>query len=332
MKDKLILLLKLIFTTGIIGYLIHNGTLDFSKLDILIEHPSVLIACLSFWLIGAVGISTYRWKLLLKGANLHLSFSKAIELQLTGFFFNTVMPGAVGGDLVKAGYVIKENKDKSKSAVFMTIFLDRLIGMSGIFFIGVIFSLFNLENILTNPSLKMIFFSMLFLITGIAVFFTLALINYKKSDPFEKLFSMNIPGFSLLLNIYNSIRNYRNHKSELIMAFFTSLLLQSGALITFYTVSKYTLNPALPISTIATIFPIGFFTVALPIAPGGLGVGHVAFEELIKLSGSEGGANAFNIYTLTLMFFNLFGCIPYLKMSAGMTKGVDKNDTRIHNS
>ena len=104
------------------------------------------------------------------------------------------------------------------------------------------------------------------------------------------------------------------------MAFFTSLLLQSGALITFYTVSKYTLNPALPISTIATIFPIGFFTVALPIAPGGLGVGHVAFEELIKLSGSEGGANAFNIYTLTLMFFNLFGCIPYLKMSAGMTK------------
>ena len=105
------------------------------------------------------------------------------------------MPGAVGGDLVKAGYVIKENKDKSKSAVFMTIFLDRLIGMSGIFFIGVIFSLFNLENILTNPSLKMIFFSMLFLITGIAVFFTLALINYKKSDPFEKLFSMNIPGF-----------------------------------------------------------------------------------------------------------------------------------------
>ena len=56
MKDKLILLLKLIFTTGIIGYLIHNGTLDFSKLDILIEHPSVLIACLSFWLIGAVGI------------------------------------------------------------------------------------------------------------------------------------------------------------------------------------------------------------------------------------------------------------------------------------
>ena len=49
------------------------------------------------------------------------------------------MPGAVGGDLVKAGYVIKENKDKSKSAVFMTIFLDRLIGMSGIFFIGTFF-------------------------------------------------------------------------------------------------------------------------------------------------------------------------------------------------
>ena len=188
MKNTIIMLLKLLFTGTIIGYLIHNGTLDFTRLDILIEHPEVLVAGLSFWLFGAVGVSTYRWKLLLQGANLHLNFKKAIELQLTGFFFNTVMPGAVGGDLVKAGYVIKENKDKSKSAVFMTIFLDRLIGMSGIFFIGVLFSLFNLDEIYQNQSLKMIFFSMVFLISGIATFFVLALINYKHSDPFEKLF------------------------------------------------------------------------------------------------------------------------------------------------
>ena len=135
------------------------------------------------------------------------------------------------------------------------------------------------------------------------------------------------------MNIYSAIRNYRNHKSELILSFFMSLILQSGALITFYTISRYTLDPVLPISTIATIFPIGFFTVALPIAPGGLGVGHVAFQELFQLSGSSGGANTFNIYTLTLMFFNLFGCIPYIKMSTNMnSKGVSNDDSRIHNS
>ena len=61
-----------------------------------------------------------------------------------------------------------------------------------------------------------------------------------------------------------------------------SLILQSGALITFYTISRYTLDPVLPISTIATIFPIGFFTVALPIAPGGLESGMSHFKSFFS--------------------------------------------------
>ena len=183
-----------------------------------------------------------------------------------------------------------------------------------------------------NQSLKMIFFSMVFLISGIATFFVLALINYKHSDPFEKLFSANIPGFFILMNIYSAIRNYRNHKSELILSFFMSLILQSGALITFYTISRYTLDPVLPISTIATIFPIGFLGSSITDSTG-RPLGHVAFQELFQLSGSSGGANTFNIYTLTLMFFNLFGCIPYIKMSTNMnSKGVSNDDSRIHNS
>ena len=327
MKNAITLILKLIFTVSIIGYLIQNGTLDFRKLDILFDHPIVLFSGFIFWLVFAVGVSTYRWKLLLEGMGLNISYLKAVQLQLTGFFFNTVMPGAVGGDLVKAGYVIKDNKDKSKASVFMTIFLDRLIGMAGIFFIGTVFSLINLRPTLENSSLKMIFYSMLLLILGIALFFALALYDYKGKDPFEKLFSMNIPGFSILLSIYNSIRNYRHHKSALFKALICSLILQTGALVNFYIVSIYTVVPTLSISTIATIFPIGFFTVALPIAPGGLGVGHVAFEELIKLSGSTGGANAFNVYTLTQLFFNLFGCITYIKMTSQTNSKAKKQCT-----
>ena len=285
MKNILITLLKIVFTGSIIAYLIHNGTLDFSKLSIIFTHPVVLISGFSFWLVCAVGISTYRWLLLLRGAGLNTKYLDAIKLQLTGFFFNTVMPGAVGGDLVKAGYVIRQNKEHSKSSVFMTIFLDRLIGMVAF-------------------------------IVAIAVFFLLALNHYKKDDPFEKIFSASIPGFSILLSIYKAIRNYRYHRSSVLKAFLCSILLQAGALINFYIVSLYTVQPELSISEVAAVFPIGFFTVALPVSPGGLGVGHVAFEQLIKLSGSTGGANAFNIYTLLQLFFNLLGCVVYIKMSS----------------
>ncbi len=38
-----------------------------------------------------------------------------------------------------------------------------------------------------------------------------------------------------------------------------------------------------------SIFPIGMLLTALPLAPGGLGVGHLAFEKLYQLIGlSEG--------------------------------------------
>jgi hypothetical protein len=57
--------------------------------------------------------------------------------------------------------------------------------------------------------------------------------------------------------------------------------------------------------------PIGLITTAIPLAPGGIGIGHVAFESLYQLVGVSGGADIFNIYIIVQLSVYLLGGIPY---------------------
>ena len=50
--------------------------------------------------------------------------------------------------------------------------------------------------------------------------------------------------------------------------------------------------------TFASVAPLAILVTALPLAPGGMGVGHVAFEEVLGIVGISGGANIFNLFFL----------------------------------
>ncbi|MEN6334334.1 MAG: lysylphosphatidylglycerol synthase transmembrane domain-containing protein [Phycisphaerales bacterium] len=68
-----------------------------------------------------------RWWLLLRIQSIHIPLSAAIRLYFLGLFYNNVMPGAVGGDLLKAWYVTKHT-DKKLAGV-LSVFADRVIGL-----------------------------------------------------------------------------------------------------------------------------------------------------------------------------------------------------------
>ena len=48
------------------------------------------------------------------------------------------------------------------------------------------------------------------------------------------------------------------------------------------------------------------------LAPGGIGVGHMAFKHLYMLVGWTGGADVFNIMVMGSLVLNLLGVVPYL--------------------
>jgi uncharacterized membrane protein YbhN (UPF0104 family) len=101
-KKLLLNLLKAAFTFGILFFLYKKGMLDFTRVHSVLTNVPVVVAC--FTLLTATTLaSVLRWQLLLKGQGLNVPLAETFRLTMIGVFFNTAIPGAVSGDLVK-GY------------------------------------------------------------------------------------------------------------------------------------------------------------------------------------------------------------------------------------
>lgn len=95
--------------------------------------PVIGISCLL--LVCAQLLSVIRLILLLKTIQLPLSFFEALKLNMIGWFFNTVLPGALGGDFVK-GYYLFKSEEATKGKSISILLADRVCGFLAILLIG----------------------------------------------------------------------------------------------------------------------------------------------------------------------------------------------------
>ena len=72
-------------------------------------------------------IVAFRWWYLLRVLGVKLPLWEVTRLAYLGLFFNNIVPGTVGGDLVKAWYVSKH--EHKTAGVLVSIFLDRILGL-----------------------------------------------------------------------------------------------------------------------------------------------------------------------------------------------------------
>jgi uncharacterized protein (TIRG00374 family) len=75
----------------------------------------------------AIILTALRFHGLLHTQDIPIRRWEAIRLTFLGQFFNTIAPGTVGGDLVKAWY-IRKHTDRP-AATLVTVFLDRVMGL-----------------------------------------------------------------------------------------------------------------------------------------------------------------------------------------------------------
>ena len=90
-----------------------------------------LLITATFGILIGLLIVTVRWWLLLGIQGINVRLWEVIRLSFLGQFFNYIVPGTVGGDLVKAYYVSKHVPDK-KAAVLVSVFIDRVLGFTAL--------------------------------------------------------------------------------------------------------------------------------------------------------------------------------------------------------
>jgi len=93
-----------------------------------------LLLCGTLGLIVGLFIVAVRWRMLLDIVDIRIRRWEAIRLTFLGHFFNAIVPGTVGGDVVKAWYVAKHTPHKA--AVLVSIFVDRMMGLAELTFMA----------------------------------------------------------------------------------------------------------------------------------------------------------------------------------------------------
>ena len=73
-------------------------------------------------------IQALRWKLLLQTQSIRIGMPTVIKLYYLGLYYNNVMPGSIGGDLLKAWYVMKHTDRRFEGA--LSVVVDRVVGLA----------------------------------------------------------------------------------------------------------------------------------------------------------------------------------------------------------
>jgi hypothetical protein len=98
----------------------------------------------------------------------------------------------------------------------------------------------------------------------------------------------------------------------LLGALLVSMTMHGVAMAYFTLLTRVVTAQAIDFGAVATVFPLGLLTVVLPVSPGGVGVGHVAFDRLYHAIGLHGGATVFNVFLIGQIVPCALGVVPYL--------------------
>jgi glycosyltransferase 2 family protein len=312
LKTIFINLLKLSVAAALITWLLKSGKLDFKLLAELQHHPltlltAVLLSIVNFWNIS------YRWKSILKArSTVEIPLSGMLQITWIGQFFSSVLPGSVSGDLIKILYVQKYEQKFSKKFLFASIFIDRLMGLAGlILLVGISSFLFSSRIIKNAPDMKpLLDFNYLLVIAVIFSLIIFIFLHDSIRNLLLKLQSLFLTSFfSRMVILWDDLVMI---KSRMLKAVLLSVLVQFIGVIVFWILIYPHVGDKLDFFQALAFIPLGLMTLALPVAPSGLGVGHAIFQKLFEFSGILNGASLFNLYFVVTLTVNLLGVFPYL--------------------
>ncbi len=245
-----------------------------------------------------------RWQRLLGAVGCVTTWFNALRLTMIGLFFNSVVPGLTGGDLVKGVLVVRENPLKRADAV-MSVIVDRLLGMVSLATLAAVLILMAGD---TFAELKIPMVS--FLVAAAAGALIYAAPGLRDLIRLEQILN-RIPLGDKFKALDQAALLYFKKPLELVIAFVLSLVnhgVTVGGVYWFgraFGVDEATAS----MRDFFVVIPVGNIVSALPLAPAGWGVGEFIYKYLFEMIGSDGAMGvAISIaFRLSMTFYGLAG-------------------------
>lgn len=303
--------IKVGIAVAIIYLMVDKGLLNLHEMFSVLTARDLAL-CLFLVFLGLV-FSSFRWLVLLSGQGFRAHIAQVFSLQLVGLFFNFVVPGGVGGDLIKGYYLVK-SQDNEKFLAATSIFVDRVIGLWTMLIIVVFSGVFIMPVLLVNP--KIMYIYKLMMVAG-GIFSLILGVAFSKrinsSGIIQKTTSKIIYG-EFLYKCYESIHSYCSNKAAIVKAVVLSFSTQVTSILFFYIVGN-ALGAPLDLKAYLFIVPLGFVCSSLPITPASIGIGQMVFLAIFNLyigDKTQIGPNSVSLFQIVTFVWGLLGGGIYL--------------------
>lgn len=297
------LALKLAIGLGLLALVVYLNREDVEKVLSGRLRAGAFATAFTLYFAGLL-LAFVRWFVLVRAADLPIRLRSAIRLGFIGNLFNLVIPGAIGGDLVKGAYFLHEQPGR-KARAAASIALDRLIGLLGLFLLALGVGAAGWGRL--DPAMR----RLVLVVAGItlAVVFVLAVAF---SPAIFHALHDRLKGRRRLGKLLNEFAimgtAYRSRPGALIVALLLACVTHALNVVSFRFVSAAMFDQIPTLASHFLIVPLILFSTAIPLPFGALGVAEGISLTLFRLVDYEGGLVAMMGFRL----LQYIGCLPSL--------------------
>jgi uncharacterized protein (TIRG00374 family) len=278
--------------------------------------------------------------LLVRAQHLSCTLSNALRLGMMGFFFSNFLPSSVGGDILKAAFLARQQARRTVAVA--TVMIDRAIGLWALFWLvavlGGVFWFTGDPTIHEQESLQKVVLTSAGLVAFTSLLWCVLLVlPERRAKKFAGRLE-NIPkiGHSAA-EFWRAVWMYRNQWRWVIAALVLSLVGHCCFVLTYYFAAQAFL-PRDELGTIPSlavhflIVPVGMAVQGVVPIPGGLGVGEKTFETLYEWVGKDGANGVFMsfVYRVITWVLSFTGYVVYASMKTEVAQLTKEAEVREH--
>jgi len=275
--------------------------------------------------LAAVLLTIVRWYCLVRAQDLPFTITNALRLGLVGFYFSIFLPGSVGGDIIKAAFIARGQARRTVAVA--TVILDRVIALWAlVWFVALLGTTFWLSGslqgavgdrlrTLVGVAIGIVGFSLL-------VCLLLAVLSARRARRFAIRLS-HIPKVGhAAAEFWRAIWMYRRRPKSVLLALLLALIGHVGFVLTYYFSARTLWGPEqLPsCQDHFLIVPVGMVIQAVPLFPGGAGIGEAGYGWLYQLLDypPRSGVLASLVQRMIYWVLGLGGYLVYLRMKPAL--------------
>ena len=293
MKKLIVTLLKTGVTVGLIGYIVF--LIDFNALQEI--RPRIQWGWLALapvvYAIGFWGVA-YRWQSMFHDLGSEFSLKDSYIAYLIGAFYNVILPGGIGGDIIRIGYA-KRKTSRSTTLIASTVFAERIFGSMTAFQMGAI-AIFFLPMLLVVQ----LGWEILGLILGGAIWLTgwilIFFFFWGKLGNFLESKMKDRPVTKKLFYVVGKLQQLSwATRSKMVFGGAVFQLIDSLSILFL----AWGIGIDAPFILFLLVNPVIYLVMILPISLGGVGVREgimVLFLSLVGVSNTEAAMVALLIY------------------------------------